>query len=220
MQHLNNEKRSLSTLYFEKIYNILEENDILYILRIFLLTFISISLISLSVFPKETIELLKKGFLYENIIFWKSFVIFYLVFNYEEIFERIQFQFYWIVKNINKVKRQVKRFEKKSDSKICWINIVDLLDHLTQEKTFKIIDIEKKFWIPRNQNQALWKRLEEIWILKRGDFNSKILNEEYSQEQIMKALLYANWEINKIEIQLEKSWSNFSREPLNKNTIN
>ena len=104
------------------------------------------------------------------------------------------------------------------DELICWVDIQLILEHLFSEKSFKVIDIESKFWIPRNQYNVLAKKLEQVWILKRWENNSRVLNEEYSKEQVMKAFLYAEWDIQKIQIHCELeegTTSSFTRAPLN-----
>lgn len=62
--------------------------------------------------------------------------------------------------------------------------MIELLDHLFEFESFKRDDIEKKFGIPRNRFTTLAQKLEDLCVLKRGENNSRILNEEFARSDV------------------------------------
>ena len=57
--------------------------------------------------------------------------------------------------------------------------------------------------------------MEQVNILKRWPNNSRILNEDYTREQIAKAFVYSEGNIEKLEIQHQEIEKNhFTRQPL------
>ena len=201
---MNTNELSFRQLYIKKIYDILEKNDLLYIVKQLLLLILSCLLIFIFTYPSKWIDIFIKMWMFENIIIAKSFIIIYIVFNYQEIRKKIS-------------KIQIKIPVKEDKNKINWIKTDELVKHLLIEKSFKILDIEKKFNIWKTQTFTLCKKLEDVWILTRGANNSRILNEDYTQEQITKAIVFSDWDIEKIKIHPEEVKENyFTTQPLNK----
>ena len=207
---------TICNIYKSKCYNYLESVTFWEFAYKIFLTIGSLIITLILVYPQTWMFYFKEFFIFENMLFPKAFVIFYYMFNIQSI----HYQLIMLKKMTTKKAKQFTmnkrcKQEKKEDI-IFWIPIVEIVKHLFEQKHFKRTDIESKFLIPRNQYQKLATKLEEINILKRGENNSRILNEDYTQEQIAKALIYCDWNVDNIKIHHEEIAPNsFSSLPLN-----
>lgn len=68
------------------------------------------------------------------------------------------------------------------------IPTAELLDHLFTYETFKRKDIEDKFAIPRYKFDTLGKKLDDLGITVHGVNNARILNKEYSRQDVANIL--------------------------------
>ena len=64
------------------------------------------------------------------------------------------------------------------------IPISELLDHLFTEQSFKREEIKKKFGLAHHRYNILAQKLEDLKVLNRGPNNSRVLNTEYSRQDI------------------------------------
>lgn len=210
------DNRTIYNIYKYKCYNYLENVTFEKIVVNIFLTILSIAITLIFAYPEIWIFYFQKFFMFENMIFPKWFVIFYYIFNLKSIHNKLN----WIKTKIQKqskllVKIKQSKSEEK-DNEIFWISIQEIIKHLLEEKHFKRTDIENKFIINRNQYQKLASKLDEVNILVRWENNSRILNEEYSEKQIAKALIFSEGNIDNIKIHHEEiEPNNFSRLPLN-----
>lgn len=209
------ENRTIWNIYKDKCYNYLENETFAEtIYKIFLIIW-SIIITLILTYPEIWVEYFKKLFMFENMIIPKWFVIFYIMLHIEEIKNRINSIKKIKIKN-TKIQNTNNKIDTDNENQIFWIPILEIIKHLFEEKHFKRTDIESKFLLPRNQYTKLAKKLEEIWILKRWENNSRILNEDYTEKQIAKAFVYCNWNINDLKIQHEEITPNhFTTLPLN-----
>lgn len=206
------------------IYNIYKSKSLNYlnsitfwefIYKIFL-TIGSIIITLILTYPQTWMFYFKEFFMFENMMFPKWFVVFYYMFNISSIHVQLN-----TLKKMTTKKAKMFTLKKRSkqedeENLIFWIPIVEIVKHLFEEKHFKRTDIENKFLIPRNQYTKLASKLEQINILKRGENNSRILNEDYTQEQILKAFIFCDWNIDNLRIHHEEIAPNsFSSLPLN-----
>lgn len=210
------ENRTIWKIYKYKCFNYLEDVTFWEIIKNIFLTISSIIITLILAYPEVWIFYFQKFFMFENMIFPKWFVVFYYIFNLKLIHDQLN----WIKIKIQKqskllVKIKQSKSEEK-DNEIFWISIQEIVKHLIEQKHFKRTDIENKFIINRNQYNKLASKLEEINILVRWENNGRILNKDYSEKQIAKALIFSEGNIDNIKIHHEEiEPNNFSTLPLN-----
>jgi len=61
---------------------------------------------------------------------------------------------------------------------------LELLDHLFTVGTFKRDDVENKWKIPRYRVTEISKKLEDLGVLVRGENNARVLNTDFTREDI------------------------------------
>lgn len=205
------QKRTIWAIFQHKFYDYLENETVSDLLwKIFLIIAAFLITIILT-YPDQGIYYFKKIFMFENMIIPKAFVIFYITYNIKILSKQYQLT----------VKKMKINFPKKSDRSnikdedlISWIPIVEILDHLFTNKHFKRTEIESKFSIPRNKYQELAEKMESINILKRGENNSRVLNEDFTREQIARAFVFAEGDVKKLYMPVQETESGFTRNPL------
>jgi len=69
------------------------------------------------------------------------------------------------------------------------IPTLELIDYLFEHKSFKRDDIEATFGVSRNRFDNLAKKLDEINILIRGANNARVLNPDYTRQEVVAALI-------------------------------
>lgn len=68
------------------------------------------------------------------------------------------------------------------------IPVSELLDHLITHKSFKRMEVEQKFGIPRHKFTMIADELEAVGLLTRGENNSRVLNSERSRYDMQKSV--------------------------------
>lgn len=144
-------------------------------------------LIAASLFDTQTaVETAKHVFVFADYAIPKTALSFAVIFGwrYEARFAR------WMIAPI------MDRFQGEEDedeeddgiAQIRGIPVSEIVDHLFSEKSFKIKDVQEKLAISRGNYDFLSKGLEECGILVRGENNSKIIDKEFSREQVVSIL--------------------------------
>lgn len=167
-------KRTIPQIISNKILDNLENLTLSDILIRSLLLFIAIFFTLAILFPATTHSITKSIMQYQNYALLKTTIIFATVFNFQRIMKMV-------VEVYNA--RPTPQKSSTGDT-IEGIPTLELLDHLFEHKSFKREDIETKFAIPRNRYATLANKMESIGILKRGENNSRVLNEEYTRADI------------------------------------
>lgn len=95
-----------------------------------------------------------------------------------------------ILKIARKAARFLRRkFRKKTGAEeIEGVPIYEILHQLFFARNFKRTEVIKKWAIPQTKFDALAKKLEALGVLIRGENNSRILNPDFSREQIAEIL--------------------------------
>lgn len=209
------QKKSFYNIYRSKCYNFLENRDLLDQARFIFKFSLSIWIIIFLAYPDVWLNYLKKIFMFQNMLIPKSFVTFYIIYNIWSIYKNYTYIKKMVTKSIksftsNKICKQ--NIQENKEKLISWIPIIEILNHLFENKHFKRTEVEWKFWISRNKYQQLAAKLEDINILKRGENNSRVLNEEYTREQIAKAFIFADGDIRKMYMPVIQEGNNYTRE--------
>ena len=89
----------------------------------------------------------------------------------------------------NRYEEEVEK--EQSQAMIEWIPVIELIDHLFTEQSFKREDVEKKFWIARHRFTDVVNALEECAILIRGENNSRVLNPNITRQEIVACIAEA-----------------------------
>jgi len=184
----------MKTIIYKKFLNILEEKSFKQILMSVLLWLWSVILSLILIYTDQTIEILLFIYNYNNFTLPKIIFSFWLIFNYKIIIN------FW--KNvINELKPKIE------EDKIEGIPTMELIEHLFFEWSFKRDEVEKKFLIPRYKFTILAKKFDELKILIRWENNSRILNPEFSRQQIAETLSWKKSSEN-LQIKFKNIWEN------------
>ncbi len=168
----NEQKQTIFDILWQKVLDYVKFSQIKDIFRIILLILISILITYCLTYPISLVGNMKLAIVWNNYILLKGTFSFLLVFNFGKI---------------RKFSRWIRKPKVKCDT-IIGIPAIEILDHLFESKSFKILEIQNKFNIPKRKVEQLGCKLEEVGILIRGDKNARILNDDYSRSDITKIL--------------------------------
>lgn len=195
-------KRTISWIIWHKFLDCIEWSSLSWIMRFILLLNISIIITLTLNYTEEMIDVFQRIFEAYDFFLIKALWVFFLVFNYKEVFNLFL-----------KTKKKKKEY-KPLNNTIEWIPVFELLDHLFTHESFSRQDIEAKFWISRSQFQKLVSKLDELKILVRWENNARILNNEFSRQDLAKMI---DWKTSAKEISkpmyINKNWT-FSFRPM------
>lgn len=169
-------KRSVSTIVGDKLLDVIQNASISTIINRVMLALSALVMWLGVAYPEVIIEWIKIVATWDWFAIPKLIFCFVIVFNYKSIIEFI--------------KDNIPSFEKEEvdQDTIEWIPMIELLDHLFEFKSFKRDDVEQKFAIPRHRFTDLANKFEEMWILVRGINNSRVLNNDFSRQDIASIL--------------------------------
>ena len=168
-------KKTLTGVMYKKILENLENSSFKEIAKAIFIVFATILLTLLLSYPKEILNTFGAIFIRNNSILLKAIFSFLIVINFSRISEGIKNLDLWFGKN-------------ESTDHIEWIPTLELVDYLFENRSFKRDEVEKTFGIPRNRYEKLAKKLDELSILLRGENNARILNEEFTRQEVYKIL--------------------------------
>jgi len=167
-------KRTIRTIIWSKFLDLVEGKTLGSIFKFISLSILAMHLAFVFTHTEPAIIFLSDLFKLDNFLIPKSILAFLIVFNHWKIFRSIKIL-------SNKIKKQKPEGEKDT---IEGVPTVEILDHLFEEKSFKRQEVEKKFWIPRNRYQVLVEKLDDLWVLERGENNSRVLNWDFGREDV------------------------------------
>jgi hypothetical protein len=75
---------------------------------------------------------------------------------------------------------------------IDWISQTDLIDFLIKHKWFPFVIAKSKFWLFPKEYKKIGDNLERVWILTRGENNSRILKPKVDREYLEKIITKTN----------------------------
>lgn len=179
-------QRSVYWIIVNKVLDLISNAPLIQIIQGAMLFLLSLIIAFIMIYPNITINAIKYIYIYNNYTLPKISASFLIVYNFKYIYN--------YVKNIIPEKID----DEESDT-IEGIPVFELLDHLFEYKSFKRDDIEKKFAVPRNRFTELAQRFEEMNILVRWSNNSRILNEDFSRQDIARII---NWKTKASEIEM------------------
>lgn len=143
---------------------------------VFIIKLVCWSLMSLAlVYPYDMIYIVNSSIMWNNYLIIKVIFSFVLFFNLEHILNLYDFIRFWIKDNIKFIDTNTKNREM-----FYWVYIYDLIKYLIENKTCKVLDIEKEFQLPRNQTLALIKEIDNLSIFERWENNQRQLKEWYN----------------------------------------
>lgn len=199
-------KKTLTSVMYKKILESLENSSFKEIFKMILIVFATIITTFILTYPKEILQLFEIIFARNNSILLKAIISFIIFYNFWRIIETIKNIDLWFSQN------------EKIDQ-IEWIPTLELVDYLFENKSFKRDNIEKTFWIPRNRFEKLAKKLDELNIIIRWANNARVLNEEFTRQEVYKILEWKSSAEELKNIFSKVSDSIFLKAPAIKNMI-
>lgn len=94
---------------------------------------------------------------------------------------------FWLaVSNWRKISKLIKSYRKYPEGvkTIEGVPDYEILHHLFMAQSFKREEVLKKFNMSARRFDKLAKKLEEIGVLVRGENNSRVLNNEFTREEL------------------------------------
>jgi hypothetical protein len=167
--------RSITSILVSKILDVLESSTLSQIFTGFLLLLASIILTVVLTYTDDSLEAFRAILTWENAIIAKAIVVTLFVFNFSRIVSVLLIKFEFVL---------ASREEIRTIDSIDGIPRLELLDHLFTVGTFKRDEVEKKWGIPRYRVTEISKKLEDLGVLVRGDNNARVLNTDFTREDI------------------------------------
>jgi hypothetical protein len=90
----------------------------------------------------------------------------------------------------------------------------ELVDYLLRFKNLNIKQATEYFLVPQNKIEKLAKKLEEVYVLVRGENNSRILNKDFGRQDLASIFNAASC-IDDIESLFKKNDIGFTSVPVN-----
>lgn len=203
MSNIISTKKTVTNIIRQKLLDSVENSSIHQIINRTLLFSWSVLMWLAFTYPQTVTNAVKYVLLWNNEMIFKMTIAFVLVFHWQRIRSEIQ-------KKIPEKKVEI------TDDCIEWIPVFELLDHLFTFWSFKRDDVEKKFGIPRNRFTELAQKLEDLWILMRWPNNSRIINQDYSRQDVAR-ILSGKQEASELKQEArQESSTSFTFEPIGK----
>lgn len=199
-------RKTLTSVIYKKLLESLENSSFKEIFKMILIVFATIITTFILTYPKEILNAFGVIFTWNNSILLKAIISFIIFYNFWRIIETVKNIDLWFSQN------------EKIDQ-IEWIPTLELVDYLFENKSFKRDEVEQTFWIPRNRFEKLAKKMDELNILIRSINNARVLNEEFTRQEVYKILEWKSSSDELKNIFSKVSNSIFLKAPAIKNII-
>ncbi len=186
-------KRTFWTVMWNKLLDTFEKNSMKNIFKTIWLTTTAIIITATITIDGAGSFLLAKVSM-NNYFILKAFTSFICVFKYKSIWKYLS------------SKLEPVLYKEVSEDNLEWIPHNEILEHLFTNKSFKQVDIVSKFNIPVKTFTALAQKFEDLKILKRGENNSRILNEDITRQEIVNIIKNKN-NADELEATIANLWN-------------
>lgn len=170
--------RSVTSILVSKILDVLESSTLSQIFSGFLLIIASVIITVVLTYTDDSVEAFRAILTWENAIIAKGTVVTLFVFNFSRL---LAFILWWFESGIG---MGAMSGSVRTIDSIDGIPRLELLDHLFTVGTFKRDDVENKWKIPRYRVTEISKKLEDLGVLVRGENNARVLNTDFTREDI------------------------------------
>lgn len=191
------------SIIYSKILQALESSTLSNIFSGFLLLLVACIFTLVSTYTNDALHAMAVILSWENAIILKAVVSVLVVFNASTIFT-------FVVRTLEGMAPESESV--RTIDSIDGIPRVELMDHLFTVGSFKRDDVEQKWKIPRYRVAEISKKLEDLGVLVRGENNARVLNTEFTREDIG-VLLDGKSSVGEIGIFTRKTESGFSHKP-------
>lgn len=166
-------RKTLTSVMYKKILESLENSSFKEIFKMILIVFATIITTFILTYPKEILQLFEMVFRWNNSILSKAIISFVIFYNFWRIIDFF---------------KSLDISPKNNWENIEWIPTLELIDYIFENKSFKRDEVEQTFGIPRNRFEKLAKKLDELNIIIRWANNARVLNEEFTRQEVYKIL--------------------------------
>lgn len=202
-------KRSLTNILANKILDNIEGQSLPQLLIRAAMVFISTMAAMAAIYPHAAAEIARAVWSWHDGAVAKFCFIFVLTFNFGKIAQLAI-----------KVAKNAARAEKVATGDIIdGIPVVELLDHLFTQQSFKREEVERKFGIPRNKYTTLAIKLENLGVLVRGENNARVLNEDFARADVAAILNGASTARNLKTVFRQVGPTSYTNQPQKQNIL-
>ena len=199
------QNRTLGSIVISKILDVLESSTLSQIFSGFLLLLASVIITVVLTYTDDSIRAFTAILEWENRIILKGVVSTLLIFNFSKILAVFLSWFEGF--SLGGGEDSFRTIDS-----IDGIPRLELLDHLFTVGTFKRDDVENKWKIPRYRVTEISKKFEDLGVLVRGENNARVLNPDFTREDVA-GLLEGRDSVSNISMFTRKTEKGYSHVP-------